>query len=1022
MGVGSVVKKAASKAANKVKEGIKNRSKADEATDEVKQHVKKMLLIKLGIPAAGIVVLLACVSVILQSIFGDTNSSISVSSKKIKESYEAGELQGDKEQIDLAVSLEEKFGSCIGFTDDQIRNIIYANTVKDLEDGDELYYKTYTSNYGSVTQEDKNDIVNKYNEIKDNENKREEDYDIINFYNLSREGKFSNIISPYDKEPLYLHALRAEKYNFNNIKWKAYYHDSDEVNDVSKDNMTYDTTYQLLYPTANSNLKDLINLTAPYIMTSRIPLAFVASAMYSSSVSDQSIGSSWVEQANNEAQGKNNNIGNFSYEIIKHAYSDITINQYNLQSVTRKSSWLEYDTYKCKDSFKITKEIQTTKDENGNETKTVKYVVSEYNDGTTNLKEDGKVHTNTRWDESLGKEVYAKEDVVSDPSPVTVTQYKLASAQAFDVKVSNTFDYQKYSQEDVDARENCTSIVSESEFEHKKVEDESKHYTLEEVNGFSQDKLKELMGDDGSTESGNGSSKIIYSEEYNYQLGKKYEIERYWTDTVSTNPTSQSKTLFSFNDVIAYNKNTDEDPTMDTISENDIKGDAISKKYYEDLSNEESTAINRIDMLNANPKVFLNYVDNSNKYSEYVGYTRSDYTYYQGLQYITDYLDDICEANYGTLPFVYGASFGFDVNATAPSSLGGRGGKALLKEFIHCWESGGAEPPSSGDKYIVHDDGAGNPTVGYGVDIYHSGYLSKFVEAGYSLSIGSEIDKDFVDGIEDMIIANKTSLVEANTQGLDLTEYQKHALICRAYNWWSNDFRNCYIQYWNQERDDKFGGEPDYSHLLYQNHMKNPQTAGGKVLRGLTLRRESEWTLFQTGHYYRAGIMDKWWSPSAGGSVLEGAEEIHAQYEAEGWTYYTDLSGGLGTLYWNNIEKSMNNPHRSTCCATFVGVALYYAGVFTEEEMNSFNYNACGPSFNFYSQHGEVISNYDDLEAGDIVFFDYGHDGGLDHVEIYAGDDTWYGAGATSSIRKDSPYKGGNYWRAPFAKAVRLNL
>lgn len=1020
MGVGSVVKKVASKATNKVKNGIKNMSKKEQATDEVKQHIKKILIIKVGIPASGIIVLLACVSVILQSIFGDTNSSISVSSKRIKDSYEAGELQGDKVQIDLAVSLEEKYGSCIAFTDSQLRDNIYASTIKELEDGDELYYKTYTSNYGTITQEKKNDIVNKYNEIKDKENKSEEDYDIINFYNLSREGKFSNMISPYDQEPIYIHVLRTEKYNFNNIKWKAYYHDYDEVNDVSKDNMTYDTTYQLLYPTANANLEDLINITAPYIMTSRIPLAFMASAMYSSSVSDQSIGSSWVEQSNNEVQGRNNNVGNFSYEIIKHGYSDITINQYNLQSVTRKSSWLEYDTYKCRDSFKITKKINTQKDKDGNEIKTIEYVVSDYKDGTENLNEEEKTHTNTRWDDALGKEVYAKEDVVIDYDPVITTQYKLASAKAFDVKVSNSFDYQKYSQEDVDARENCTSVLGQSESEHKKVEDESKHYTLEEVENLSQDELKQLMGDDGSTESGDGTSYIVYSDEYNYQFGKKYEIERYWTDTVSANPTSQSKTLFSFNDVVSYNKNEDGDPTMDTISENDFKADVLSKKYYEDLLNEESTAINRIDMLNANPKVFLNYVDNSNKYSQYVGYTRSDYTYYQGLQYITDYLDDISEANYGTLPFVYGASFGFDVNATAPSSLSVLSGKALLKEFIRCWESGGVEPASNGDKYIVHDDGAGNPTVGYGVDLYDSGFLSKFQEAGYGLTIGSEIDKDFVDGIEDMIIEIKTSIVEANIQGLDLTEYQKHALICRAYNWWSNSFRDCYLEYWNQERDDKFGGEPDYSHLLYQNHMKNPQTSGDVVLRGLTLRRESEWTLFQTGHYYRAGIMDKWWSPSAGGSVLEGAEAIHTQYETESWTYYTELSGS--TLYWNNIEKSMNNSRRSTCCATFVGVALYYAGIFSEEEMNSFNYNSCGPSFNFYSQHGEVITNYDDLEAGDIVFFDYEHDGGLDHVEIYAGDDTWYGAGSTKSIRKDSPYKGGNYWREPFAKAVRLNV
>ena len=140
--------------------------------------------------------------------------------------------------------------------------------------------------------------------------------------------------------------------------------------------------------------------------------------------------------------------------------------------------------------------------------------------------------------------------------------------------------------------------------------------------------------------------------------------------------------------------------------------------------------------------------------------------------------------------------------------------------------------------------------------------------------------------------------------------------------------------------------------------------------------------------------------------------------EDEKWTY----SVSQGALYWNNIEKSLNNPNHATCCATFVGASLYYAGIFTEQEMNSFNYNYCPTSFNFYSSHGTVINSYDELEAGDIVFFDYERDGKLDHVEIYAGDDTWYGAGSTSSIQRDSPYKDTRYWRSNFAKAVRLNV
>ena len=56
---------------------------------------------------------------------------------------------------------------------------------------------------------------------------------------------------------------------------------------------------------------------------------------------------------------------------------------------------------------------------------------------------------------------------------------------------------------------------------------------------------------------------------------------------------------------------------------------------------------------------------------------------------------------------------------------------------------GGYSPKmnSKGTKYIVVDDGYGNLAVGWGVDIFNSGYANAFIEAGYSTEIGAEIDK-----------------------------------------------------------------------------------------------------------------------------------------------------------------------------------------------------------------------------------------------------------------------------------------
>lgn len=124
-------------------------------------------------------------------------------------------------------------------------------------------------------------------------------------------------------------------------------------------------------------------------------------------------------------------------------------------------------------------------------------------------------------------------------------------------------------------------------------------------------------------------------------------------------------------------------------------------------------------------------------------------------------------------------SFGvkdLDVSLYSPSEFNKTGisSSQLLIEYIHYWEnSGGAPTNADGTKYIVHDDGAGHPTVGYGVDIYNGGYTNLFTEAGYDLAIGAEIDVEFVDAIEEMELNDKIAGVEERVEGLGLTGYQK---------------------------------------------------------------------------------------------------------------------------------------------------------------------------------------------------------------------------------------------------------
>ena len=194
-----------------------------------------------------------------------------------------------------------------------------------------------------------------------------------------------------------------------------------------------------------------------------------------------------------------------------------------------------------------------------------------------------------------------------------------------------------------------------------------------------------------------------------------------------------------------------------------------------------------------------------------------------------------------------------------------------LTQFIHSWENGrGAPTNADGTKYIIQDDGYGHPTVGYGIDIEHGGYKQLFIDNGYSIEIGGEVDVDFVDALEKRAIDGKVK--QMSSIGNQLTGYQIDALVSRAYNCGTSgainvlrgednlNFIDSYKKYWNEEADDKYkqrDKNADFNHKLYTQYMSSPVTSNGKFAKGIQRRRQSEWTLFQTGYY---DVLNKWYS------------------------------------------------------------------------------------------------------------------------------------------------------------------
>ena len=360
--------------------------------------------------------------------------------------------------------------------------------------------------------------------------------------------------------------------------------------------------------------------------------------------------------------------------------------------------------------------------------------------------------------------------------------------------------------------------------------------------------------------------------------------------------------------------------------------------------------------------------------------------------------------NYGVTEFEFSI---FDSNGFVDFDSSGSASDLLI-EYIHSWE--GANPPTSADgtKYKIEDDGYGNLVVGYGVDIYNCGHTELFKQAGYTLALGAEIDKDFVDSIEKMEVEEKGNGIRNAVAGLNLTEYQINALISRAYNAGTSgavskrngkNFVEAYNSFWDQSRDDKFSkkdSNADFGHQLYTTYMYLPNTVKGAFSRGLERRRKSEWTLFQTGYY---DTINKWHS-EGGGTVIEVAQKIHSYMEQNKYTYcvyggnsYEKCSGGGHGL--NSTFEASKTGYHHTCCATYVSWVLQEAGYLSDSEHND---SASGLQQIMKSKGFQMITNEADLQAGDVLCYS-------SHVEIYAGDNKIYNAGSGNAIRNASPAK-----------------
>ena len=573
----------------------------------------------------------------------------------------------------------------------------------------------------------------------------------------------------------------------------------------------------------------------------------------------------------------------FVYELLKESLSKITVNKYVVESIKFNTSYDQYTTFEYTGTY-------TVKFKDGDV-----YLIS-----APNYQQVGEPV------EFVGEEHKISEDIINEE-----IFWYVESAETYDAKISNQFNYEKYNNEDVAAIKNpdINNLISSVEINRingNKITDSIPEDIKVQVLN---DALTKMFN--GEAEDPDGGYTFTLTSTYTQDIGCTYTYEKEWRDKLT--PSKSDNNVYKYDDMVAYNttevseeyKNIETDKKV--IDENLFKNGAIRYKEYEEPDTTVLYGLSIIDFIDSNEGIYLKYVASKNAAkSEFEGLGRYELKEgYNQIKYILNQLlkkSEENEQNEGkVLPFVYGSSLGYEVtNISAKSNVVSDyvSGMDLLRQYIFSHEGIGPSVTKNSegvDCYTAYDDGAGNITIGHGINLTgNPKYMNKLSEKYGNITVGTLIPVEEVENIENEMLKVYYDKAKEGTNGLNLKEYQIHALASFAYNYRDinfSEFTRYYNDpnYWNEETDDRYEevyekykenqtavsqiqAEANLNNKLYTDFFAPiVHDSDGNLLPGLVRRRKSEFILFSLGYYDN---LQRFWS--LGGSNLPGIELLNA--------------------------------------------------------------------------------------------------------------------------------------------------
>lgn len=223
--------------------------------------------------------------------------------------------------------------------------------------------------------------------------------------------------------------------------------------------------------------------------------------------------------------------------------------------------------------------------------------------------------------------------------------------------------------------------------------------------------------------------------------------------------------------------------------------------------------------------------------------------------------------------------------------------------YVAIKEGGG----TSGDYYVVEDDGAGNPTVGHGLCIRTGNsylHVNEFAAYGIDskkLKMGDKVSKEICDSIWGDHLKGLYNGIASSYSNLGLKEYQCYALTDVKYRRGNtNGFQDNYNSKWT-DSDNQYGSYNESNEKFDTNTLYNFFWNGGHSLEGVNIRKKDQWVLFKYG-YYRP--LKEYWQANVGGetsgdySVDNTAASIYGRFTRDDNKVFTIMS-----------QTDMNNVH-----------------------------------------------------------------------------------------------------------------